>query len=541
MSKSNSDYDIIIIGSGMGALTVASIMAQYRHKKVLLLERHFTAGGFTHTFKRKRKFHWDVGIHYVGDLAKDSVLGRIFDLLTRGKMKWAKMPHIFEKFVYPDFTFEVKASREEYQGDLIKQFPDEAESIERYFDDMKTVNTYWGRHITLKGKPAFTDLIKQEVDLNGGFKHPNISVKEYLDKNFKSQQLKALLVSQWGDYGVPPAEASLLMHATIVLHYLNGGYYPVGTSARILETIQPIIEEFGGKILVNHQVEEILIEGGQAKGVRVKHTRAQEGDGIYEYYADTIISNAGAYTTYNKLIPQSEPISFRDELNAFYKKQTIAVNVGLYLGLKDDPRKLGFNGENYWIYTSYDHDENCAVSSNWIEQGKPSGCYLTFPALKDPEAEAFTAEIIAFTTYDAFAKWKDEPWKKRDGEYKKLKDDIADMLINFVNERYPGFADLIEFRELSTPVTTEHFTDHPQGSIYGVPGVVERFTSKTAWCNAETPIENLYLTGADVSSVGVAGAVMGGMATISKIPDGLSMLKIMKTSPEQLAAKKIKA
>lgn len=51
-------YDTIIIGSGMGGLTTGAILAK-EGKKVLILERHYTAGGFTHVFKRKG-YEWDV-------------------------------------------------------------------------------------------------------------------------------------------------------------------------------------------------------------------------------------------------------------------------------------------------------------------------------------------------------------------------------------------------------------------------------------------------------------------------------------------------
>ncbi|MBM9576208.1 NAD(P)-binding protein, partial [Leptospira sp. 201903070] len=53
MDLKEKHYDLILIGSGIGALTVASLMAQYRDKKVLILEQHFKAGGFTHVFKRE--------------------------------------------------------------------------------------------------------------------------------------------------------------------------------------------------------------------------------------------------------------------------------------------------------------------------------------------------------------------------------------------------------------------------------------------------------------------------------------------------------
>ena len=51
MAESNAHYDAIVIGSGIGGLTTASLLSQIEHKRVLILERHFKIGGFTHTFR----------------------------------------------------------------------------------------------------------------------------------------------------------------------------------------------------------------------------------------------------------------------------------------------------------------------------------------------------------------------------------------------------------------------------------------------------------------------------------------------------------
>ena len=101
-------YDLAIIGSGIGGLTVAAIASKYYGKKVLLLEQHFKAGGFTHVFKRKQKYQWDVGIHYIGDLHEGSSLRSIFDALTDKQVNWIKMPKVFEVFHYEwdGFNFE---------------------------------------------------------------------------------------------------------------------------------------------------------------------------------------------------------------------------------------------------------------------------------------------------------------------------------------------------------------------------------------------------------------------------------------------------
>lgn len=538
-ANSNQNYDIILIGSGMGALTVGSIMSQLRDKRVLILERHYVMGGFTHEFGRKQKYSWDVGIHYVGDMHEGAMLRRLSDIVTRGGVRWNQMPaDCFEKFVYPDFTFRVPASEEEYLGRLIEMFPAEEAALRAYFEDVRTMNGWFGRH-NMKSPEPFVDRVRQKLQISG-FDTANITTADYFNKNFTDPKLRALLASQWGDYGIPPSKSPFVLHCSVVYHYFHGGYYPEGGASTIAESVKPIIEERGGRVLLSHEVEEILVENGEAKGVRVRNLRARPAKGdqeVFEFFAPVIISNAGAHLTYNKLLPESVEIPFRQQLNDFYKKHSIVSSVTLYLGLKSDPRELPheFRGENHWIFAGYDHDTNFAGDAQWMTGDAPvSGAYMSFPSLKNKQAKAHTAEIIGLTEFAPFQKWAESTtWKKRGEDYEALKEKIAKKLIAYVDSRYPGFADLVEFYELSTPLTTNFFTGHFKGSIYGVPSVRERFVSSEApWCQANTPVKNLYLTGADASSPGIAGALMGAMATIGTIPDGVSFIRLLKETKE---------
>jgi phytoene dehydrogenase-like protein len=112
-------FDLIVIGSGIGGLTVASLMAQLGHQRVLLLERHFRLGGFTHSFTRPGQRAWDVGLHYVGGMGAGETGRQLFDLVTDRGVQWRKMPSPFEKFVYPDFTFDVPDDEVSYRQALI--------------------------------------------------------------------------------------------------------------------------------------------------------------------------------------------------------------------------------------------------------------------------------------------------------------------------------------------------------------------------------------------------------------------------------------
>lgn len=519
-SARNDFYDLIVIGSGMGGLTVASLMAQLRGKRVLVLERHFKAGGFTHDFKRQQ-YHWDVGIHYIGQMNEGASTRQLFDLITRRRVQWNRMPEPFEKFVYPGMAFELYGNPGRFKADLIQRFPAERKAIQQYFRDLpRAAAAVFLLNLRLNGKGLFRLL----GYLGQWWALPlNLTTQQYLDRHFTSPQLKALLVSQWGDYGLPPAQSPFGVHATIALHYLNGAYYPVGGAGTIARSVQTAVEEQGGRFLLNREVTQVLIEGNRAVGVQVRRVNDASGE-LETYYAPIIVSNAGVATTYLKLIPANYPIPFRDVLKQFIQKHSPATNVTLYLGLANDPRSLGFRGENHWIYESIDHNETFAQRQQWVKEGQPPQCYVSFPSLKDPQATAHTAEIIAWADYEAFAHWRNQPWLHRDEDYQQLKHRISQALIQQVDRHYPGFAQQVTYAELSTPLTNEHFTGHMKGGIYGLPSVPEKFAPQHAvWMKAETPLPGLYLTGADLYMGGIVAAMMAGLTTLSCFPDGISL------------------
>jgi all-trans-retinol 13,14-reductase len=524
-----NQYDLILIGSGQGALTVASLMAQLRNKKVLVLERHFKAGGFTHDFKRQ-EFHWDVGIHYVGQMGEGSQMRRLFDLITGRGVQWQKMPEIFEKFVYPGLTFKVYSDKKRYIEDLIKLFPEEQQAIKKYFRDVTKANQSYLWHSLRQNGSFFLKLLGYLFGLWNPAKL-DVTTKNYLDQNFKIEQLKSLLASQWGDYGLPPSLTPFACHAIIVNHYLEGGYYPIGGAGKIAESVKKIVEEHGGRFLLNREVTEVLVEGGKAVGVKVRKVNAKQEDSVEEYYAPTIISNAGAVTTYLKLIPPQVSIPFRDSLQRFVEQYPPATNITLYLGLKDDPRKLGFQGENHWIYEQFNHDEIYAKRGESVREAKPIQAYLSFPSLKDPKAKAHTAEIITWTDYDVFTQWREQPWRHRSDDYQALKQRLTEALIDLVNHHYPGFKDLVEYKELSTPITNEHFTGHHKGGVYGISIVPQRFKQENlVWTRAKTPLPGLYLTGADIFMGGIVSAMISGVVTLSCIPDGIGFPEVFATA-----------
>ena len=502
MAPSDERFDVILIGSGIGCLCAASILAQLYNKRVLLIERHSKLGGFTHVFKRQGKFEWDVGLHYVGEMAKGSMSRSVSDLMTGGKVRWQAMPDVYDVFMYPGLTFRAHAGKDRLRSDLTRAFPHEADAISGYFRDLERATQWLGRHFVGTSLPRLFAPIGSLASAFGSG-DALMTTRSYLDSRFRDEKLKALLVSQWGDYGLPPAQSAFALHAMIASHYASGAYYPIGGAGSIASAVRPIIEAAGGQVLLNHSVEEILLEGKRAVGVRALQRKI---DSPMEkmFSADRVISGVGALLTYTRLLPRSVHLPFRQEVEEFPRGTS---HVTVYIGFKDNPRRLGLSGENYWMYDTFDHDEAFGNRNDLIG-GTARHCYLSFPSLKNPLATAHTAEIIAFVGHEPFDRWSEQPVKKRDEEYQQLKGRIAEALVRFVDERIPGFKDLIEYVELSTPLSNEHYTGYPGGYIYGVPGIPERY--RKPWIGFKTPIRNLTMVGADSSIHGITGAMMSG-------------------------------
>jgi all-trans-retinol 13,14-reductase len=515
------EYDVIVIGSGMGGLAFASIMAKLRKWRVLVLERHFKIGGFTHTFTRPGGWSWDVGLHYVGEMGEAMMGRRLFDLITDARVKWDPLPDVYDVFVYPNLELRVCKGEANFQSALAAAFPNERSNIEQYFRDLKSATRWANRFIAAKAMPPLLAWMVRAVNR---FRDnlPLAVTQQYVDRRFGDPRLRAVVTSQWADYGLPPGLSAFATHAVIASHYLNGAWYPDGGAGEIAKATGVVIRAAGGELLPNHEVTRILLEGGRAVGVEVNISKGKQGARA-EFRAPVVVSDAGAWNTFTRMLPTSA-LPFREQLESPPEGFEV---VELFLGLRRDPREIGFNGENYWIFESFNHDDMYA-KRNEVLGGRAAMAYLSFPSLKDRHAQRHTAEIIAPLSYGSLEAHRTEPWRRRSPEYESGKKRVTQALLDLVERHNPGFGDLVEYSELATPLTFEHFTAAPSGTIYGYPATPERYGK--AWLGPRTPIENLYLTGSDAALLGIMGALMGGVLTASLLLGSFGFLEIMRAA-----------
>ena len=500
-------WDAIVIGSGLGGLTTAALLARHAHQRVLVLERHYTAGGFTHVFHRPG-YDWDVGVHYVGDVHRPgTLLRRLFDHLTDGELAWADMGEVYDLIVIGDDEYPLHAGRENFRRSMHARFPRQTGAIDAYLELLRTTNRTGKRFFMEKALPAQVDRflgpLLGPLMRRPALAHARRTVREVMEGLTDDPRLRGVLTGQYGDYGLPPGEASWFMHAMLVSHYLGGGAYPVGGSIRIAQTIIPAIEQAGGAVVTSAEVAEIVVERGRAVGVRLT--------GGEEVRAKAVISDAGVALTFGKLVPRE--IARDRGLAALPSVPPSLSHVSLYVGLDRTPAELGLTPANQWVYPHEDHDRNVARYLADPEAPLPVA-YLSFPAAKDPDFATrhpgkSTIEVIGVAPYAWFRRWEGTAWHKRGADYDALKQRLTDRLRGELERRCPKTAGAIRHCELSTPLTTRHFAAHPEGEIYGLTHTPARFEARHL--RPRTAVPGLFLTGSDICTAGVGGALLGGV------------------------------
>jgi all-trans-retinol 13,14-reductase len=405
-------WDTIVIGSGLGGLATAGLLARHKNQKVLVLERHYTAGGFTHTFTRPG-YEWDVGVHYVGDVHRPgTLLRRLFDHLTDGALVWEDMGEVYDRIVFGDDVYDFVRGREAWRQKMHEYFPREKGAIDRYLELVRQTTRTTKRFFLEKTLPPPLAKVGGGLLRRPALKEARRTVRDVLTSLTRDERLQGVLAGQYGDYGLPPGQASWLMHALLVGHYFGGGAYPVGGSAQIAATILPGIERTGGAVITSAEVERILVENGRAVGVRLA--------GGEEVRARHVVSDAGVSITYGKLL--APDVASASGVTPRISGAPPSVgHLSLYVGLNQSASQLGLERANQWVYPHHDHDQNIARYLADPEAPLPVA-YLSFPSAKDPDFARrhpgrATVEVVGLAPYEWFSRWVGSPWKKRGDDY----------------------------------------------------------------------------------------------------------------------------
>ncbi len=489
-------YDVITIGSGLGAL-LSSLLLARDGKSVLMLEQHVIPGGYCTSYMREGFTFSVPSITHFDESGELYSFLESIDFFTG--IQWVNVDNLM-KCIYPDMEVVFPANNlEGCRENLKKAFPHETRSVDCIMDKISGFDIKKMR----PQKMRFSSL----VNFIRIFLNLRKNQYEFLKQYTKDDRLIAVLTQLWGFFGIPPKMQPSLGIGMLNLILSQKILYPATGYQSISDHLAKKLMEYGGEIRYRTKVSKILIRENVIRGVVT-----EEGE---EISADSVISSADTENTYFELIGKNKLPSRM--ISRLEKHQCSESGFSLHLGTPLDLSKYDLKyGVVFYNESWEDHSSFYERSLNGRLQYEkdPIQIGIQVPSLFSsrlaPEKMHGLHALVYPVDRDYFT-LKD---RKNPEEYKNYvakKNAFADILIKKIEKIIPCIASSIVVKDTATPHTFERYTGATRGAWYDSVFANGRGMMTMS---AKTCIKNFYLTGVKAQGGGgLVSSLMGGLLT----------------------------
>ena len=439
-------YDIVIIGSGLGGLECAHILAR-RGMSVLVLERQVQPGGCMQSFAR-HSFHYDTGLHYIGGLLEGQRLHDDFERLNLLHLPWQHLDADgFDHITIGDRTFRFAEGYDRFVETLAHDFPNEREHLRRYVEMLQS---------------------EENIVDKGAW--------DYLNETFCDPLLVNVLAGSSLKMEVRKTSLPLFVFAHGNASYIESSWRLKGDGNQLVQSLTSDITSYGGTIVCKAVVTELIDHDS-----RIVAARCQNGE---TYEGRTFISDVHPAITC-AMTKRLKPIYRRRMTNTENTRGALTVSLRL------KPHALPYFNHNHFVYQE---------ANVWEE---PQEVDRVMVSCRVPEGDELQIDLMTPMAWEHCERWADTTVGHRGADYEEMKNLWADRCIALAERVIPNLGTMVAERHITTPLTWRDYTLTPQGSAYGM----RKDWQSPLFCmhSVKTSIENLLLTGQSLILHGVEG------------------------------------
>lgn len=460
-------YDIIIIGSGLGGLACATLLAK-AGKRVLVLERQSQPGGCMQSYKR-HGLDYDTGLHYIGGLDEGQPLHEPFKQLGLLDLTWKRLaPNGFDRIRIGQRNFSFAQGYEAFVDTLAAEFPNERQGLQRYIETLRGLQQ--GAHAPLQGISAW-NFLHQII-------HDELLINVLSAASQKMELRKETL--------------PLFTFAHGNASYIQSAWRLQGSGNTLVKRLVDQIKAYGGEVKCNHEVTKLTEKDGL-----VTAAHCENGE---NFEAKLFVSDAHPAITCSWMEESKK-------MRRVYRRRISSLHntVGMFtVSLRIKSNSLPYFNYNQYVYRE---------ANVWDFYQHPStetgGLLISCRVPEDGGRYARQVDLITPMLWEEVSPWQDTHTKQRGNAYLSMKRQRAEACISLAETVIPHLHECVEDCITSTPLTYRDYNLSPQGSAFGIRKDYHQPLLTTL--SPQTPIANLLLTGQNLVAHGVEGVTI--MAT----------------------------
>ncbi len=478
-------YDVIIIGSGIGGLTAGAYLAK-SGLRLRIVERAEKVGGYCGTFVRD-DYRFDEAVHYINNLGPGGFLRQICEELELNRLVSFIAIDPSDVLLMPGLQISIQRDVDATVENISAVFPEDAKSVQNFFSLIKGFDFAF-LYATWSGK----------------------TFQELLDRLFHNQRLKTVLGLFATTMGLPPTKLSAL---SALAYYrgsiLDGGYHPVGGAQSFSDALSSRFKSYGGQLTLKNGARRILVASGKVQGVEL-----ESGEIVY---ARTVISNCDATQTFEQLL--GEDHVGRTLLKRLRGLKPSLSTLVAYLGVELELKQCVPDCCNLWYFPYSDLQSG---SIDIVEDSRLDGyVHIGFSSLHDRTMAPKGCESLVVFSGASYRTQKF--WAEH-------KEQLGNVLVERVCRIIPQLYGKIRVKLFASPVTLYRYTLNREGAYRGW----EITPDQAEWgvVPEKNNIEGLYLTGHWVTTpIG-----NGGVSSVAQLGRSLAKRILRSSRCKRVAA-----